>query len=419
MEPEQASPVESIERSSQLPNKGSKDGSLGDEEELPPLIEDFSVSESVEEGEDRSACFSALAQPLMTESNTADSPRVVVVINDRNGASCQNPRHGTQQKQLRFEGIDDEQLAPLSSSLSKTDPDPPKKKTGIVIPASKDIDERNVERMPDSSGTLSTLYTVCQCMSEWVFGDTFSEPTPSATQEEGRSAVPMSNLQRQQRRYLKRQRYQRTARRLALADILFSWASSVPVLPPELPSSGSEQNEERDFPLLREEDIDHVPSKPQHCKRSNVLIVPSSIEVTSNVLEKTEASIRVNPDLMYRTSADGDASSEASTASSSSTISSCVGCPIICNKSLFPPPHQIQELDGGRIVLPLRQQFFHCPHCQQRMHSHCAVQLLEHLNHQKCPCCRQSMISKVLLNKTVQRFQNESDSRSGASSTMC
>ena len=256
MEPEQASPIESMELSSQLPMKDSKDGSLGDEEEPPPLTEDFSVSESMEEGEDRSTCSSTLAQPLMMESNTVDSPRVVVVINDRNGASCQNHRHGTQQKQLRFEGIDDEQLAPLSSSLPETDLDPPKKKTGIVIPTSKVINERNVETMSGSSGTLSTLYTVCQCMSEWVFGDTFSEPASSATQEDGRSAVPMSNLQRQQRRYLKRQRYQRTARRLALADILFSWARSVPVLPPELPSSGSEQKEERDFPILREEDID-------------------------------------------------------------------------------------------------------------------------------------------------------------------
>ena len=74
-------------------------------------------------------------------------------------------------------------------------------------------------------------------------------------------------------------------------------------------------------------------------------------------------------------------------------------CPL-CSVHL---DHAIQA-NGGDDPPPAQ---IHCPHCHQRMHRDCLVDWLEHLNHQKCPCCRHELISNQLLKQTVERNRQQ------------
>jgi hypothetical protein len=47
----------------------------------------------------------------------------------------------------------------------------------------------------------------------------------------------------------------------------------------------------------------------------------------------------------------------------------------------------------------------HCPHCSNRLHNDCVVAWLEHQNNQKCPCCREELISEEMIVKAVNKVR--------------
>jgi len=48
---------------------------------------------------------------------------------------------------------------------------------------------------------------------------------------------------------------------------------------------------------------------------------------------------------------------------------------------------------------------FNCPNCAQRLHNECVVNWLELRNHQKCPCCRQELVSDDMIRKAVNKVR--------------
>lgn len=229
----------------------------------------------------------------------------------------------------------------------------------------------------NASAGISNYFSygaLCHCLSYMMIG--------SSTLPKSGSILRME----QERQRLKQRKFFTAKdRKRALESILFSW-SNVDSAKQQSSSTFKNETTPNVSASLSPKDMKRESSTPMPELSQLSWASGSSSSDNSSELHGTVVSSITSPTVLPC----ANSSATASASPAEHTEDSVNKCPL-CKLN---------------FSITRERPQFHCPQCQQRLHSDCVVQLLEHQSHQKCPCCHEQMISSETLFQMVEKVRS-------------